>query len=128
MKQEAAGRKILIVEDSLDLLALMKHVMEQAGYLVFGATNGADGILCHELEHPELIILDLYMPIMGGIDALKTIRKSDEKVLVVILTSYPTPDTIRDAADLHVSEYLSKPFECRELVNVVDTVFQLHGR
>jgi DNA-binding response OmpR family regulator len=123
MKHEAAGRRILIIEDALDLLGLMKSALEREGYLVFCAANGADGIACHARERPELIILDLYMPIMGGIEALQTIRRTDDKVLVVILTSYPTPDTIRDAADLNVSEYLSKPFECRDLVKVIDTVF-----
>jgi DNA-binding response OmpR family regulator len=127
VKEEAAGRKILIIEDALDLLELMKSALEREGYLVFCAANGADGILCHARERPDLIILDLYMPVMGGIEALQIIRKTDDKVLVVILTSYPTPDTIRDAADLNVSEYLSKPFECRDLVNVIDRVGAVSG-
>jgi DNA-binding NtrC family response regulator len=59
------------------------------------------------------------MSSLDGIATLRQIRKTDEKVKVVILTGYGSPDTIRDAADLNVSEYLSKPFENDALLQVV---------
>jgi CheY-like chemotaxis protein len=123
--KQTTDRKILIIEDDPDLLGLMRHVMEHEGYLVSGAVNGAEGIVRNTQENPDLIVLDLHMPEMDGIETLRIIRGSDDKVLVVILTGYASPDTIRDAADLNVSEYLSKPFENQELVSVIGSVFKL---
>jgi two-component system response regulator (stage 0 sporulation protein F) len=123
--KEMKNRKILIIEDDPELLGLMRHVMERDGYLVYCAANGPDGILRNTQENPDLIILDLHMPEMDGIETLRIIRESDDSVLVVILTGYASPDTIRAAADLNVSEYLSKPFENQELVSVIGSVFKL---
>jgi len=83
---------------------------------VFCAENGADDIRLNEQKNPDLIVLDLRMPEMDGIETLRQIRKKDDKVKVVILTGYGSPDTIRDASDLNVSKYLSKPFENEELI------------
>lgn len=123
--QETSNRKILIIEDDPDLLGLMRHVMEHEGYRVSCAGNGAEGIVSNTQEDPDLIILDLHMPEMDGIETLRIVRESDDTVLVVILTGYASPDTIRDAAELNVSEYLSKPFENQELVSVIGNVFKL---
>ncbi|WP_295384720.1 response regulator [uncultured Thiodictyon sp.] len=119
MTTDVAQRKILIIEDDADLLMLVRHVLEREGYRVFVASNGADGILVNEREDPDLILLDLRMPDMDGIETLRNIRECDKKVLVVILTGYGCPDTIREAADLKVSEYLSKPFANKDLAGVI---------
>jgi two-component system response regulator (stage 0 sporulation protein F) len=115
--------KILIIDDEADLRDLMKEVLEEEGYQVFCAANGADGIQLNEAMNPDVILLDLRMPEMDGIETLRNIRKTDGTVNVVILTGYGCPDTIRDAADLNVSEYLSKPFENRELSSIIGKAF-----
>jgi two-component system response regulator (stage 0 sporulation protein F) len=124
MKKEFANWKILMVDDELELLNLMKDVLEEERYQVFCASNGSDGILLNEQKNPDLILLDLRMPEMDGIETLRNIRKNDDKVRVVILTGYGCPDTIRDAADLNVSEYLSKPFENEDLISVISKVLE----
>jgi two-component system response regulator (stage 0 sporulation protein F) len=123
MNHERKGNKILIIDDETDLRDLIKDVLEEEGYEVSCAANGADGILLNERINPDLIILDLRMPGMDGIETLRNIRKKDDTVIVVILTGYGCPDTIRDAVNLNVSEYISKPFENRELLSIIDKVF-----
>ncbi len=123
MKKNITNRKILIIDDENDLLDLFKKLLEQQSYQVFCASNGPDGILLNKQKNPDLIILDMHMPEMDGIETLRNIRKTDEKVIVVILTGYACPDTIRDAVDLNVSEYLSKPFGNSELLNVIGKAF-----
>jgi CheY-like chemotaxis protein len=125
MQQVSTSWKILIVEDDPALSDLMKTVLKKAGYQVFCAANGSDGIRLNERENPDLIVLDLHMPEMNGIEALRTIRKDDDQVLVVILTGYACPETIRDAADLNVSEYLSKPFANKHLLGVIGKALEL---
>ena len=122
MNHERKGNKILIIDDETDLRDLIKDVLEEEGYEVFCAANGSDGILLNETINPDLIVLDLRMPGMDGIETLQNIRKNDDKVIVVILTGYGCPDTIRDAVNLNVSEYLSKPFENRELLSIIGRV------
>lgn len=77
-------------------------------------------------ENPALIILDLRMPEMDGIETLRHIRKKDKKVKVIILTGLPTllgnPDTIKDVADLNVGECLNKPIENDQLFYTVRDV------
>jgi len=123
MKKKITNKKILIIDDEQDLLDLFKALLEQQGYQVFCAASGVEGILLNEQKKPDLIILDLHMPEMDGIETLRNIRKTDENVIVVILTGYACPDTIRDAVDLNVSEYLSKPFGNSELLNVIGKAF-----
>ena len=115
--------KILIIDDETDLRDLMKDVLEEDGYQVFCAANGPDGILLNKQKNPDVILLDLRMPEMDGIETLRNIRDTDDEVNVVILTGYGCPDTIRDSFDLNVSEYLSKPFENRELLSIIGKVF-----
>ncbi|MFI3196874.1 MAG: response regulator [Methylococcaceae bacterium] len=125
MKKAVTKRKILLIDDEPDLLELIKEILEREGYQIFCASNGAAGILLNEQENPDLIVLDLRMPDMDGIETLQHIRKTDDQVIVVILTGYGCPDTIRDAVDLNVSEYLSKPFENKQLVSVIGKALDL---
>ena len=120
--KELTCRKILVIDDERDMLELMLKVLEKKNYQPIGATNGPDGIRLNEQEHPDLIVLDMRMPGMDGIETLRHIRRKDAKVRVVILTGYGHPDTIRDAADLDVSEYLSKSFDNDALVRIIGEV------
>ena len=122
MNKEVTRRKILVIDDEPELLMLMMEMLTDEGCHALSAANGPDGIRLNEQENPDLIILDLRMPEMDGIETLRQIRKKDDKVKVVILTGYGSPDTIRDAADLNVSEYLSKPFENDQLVRIISEV------
>ena len=123
MKKESKSRKILIIDDEPDLRDLYQKLLELKGYHVYCAASGPEGIQLNEQNNPDLIILDMHMPEMDGISTLRNIRKTDDSVIVVILTGYACPDTIRDAIDLNVSEYLSKPFENNELLNVIGKAF-----
>jgi len=125
LKNEFPNRKVLIIDDETDLQELIKDVLEEKNYQVFCASSGADGILLNEQKNPDLIILDLRMPEMDGIETLRNIRNADDSVIVVILTGYGCPDTIRDATDLNVSEYLSKPFGNSELLDIIDKALNI---
>jgi len=125
MKKKFATMKILMIDDEPELLGVMKDVLEEEKYQFFCASNGSEGIRMNEQKDPDLILLDLRMPEMDGIETLRSIRKNDPEVRVVILTGYGCPDTIREAADLNVSEYLSKPFENEDLVSVISRTLEL---
>jgi len=119
MKKKPESVKVLLIDDEPELLEVMKDLLEEQKYQLFCAAAGIRGVELNEQKDPDLILLDLRMPGMDGIETLRSIREKDDKVRVVILTGYGCPDTIRDAADLDVSEYLSKPFENEDLINVI---------
>lgn len=125
MNGERTSWKILVIEDDTDLSDLIRSVLEKANYRVFCAATGCEGIRLHDRNKPDLILLDLRLPEMDGIEILHHIRKYDDKVLVVVLTGYACPDTIREAAELDVSEYLSKPFANKHLLDVIGKAFAL---
>ena len=111
--------KILIIDDEEDLRLLFKKILTPEGYSVFAARNGRDGIKINQKNDPDVILLDLRMPGIGGIETLRRIREKDAKVVVIILTGYGDAGTIRDAADLNVYEYMSKPFNNETILKTI---------
>ena len=110
---------ILVIDDEPDICELFEQVLGAEGYTVFSAHNGLEGVAHNTEKNPDVIILDLKMPKMDGIETLKAIRKTDPAVRVIILTGYGSAGTIRDALDLNVYEYISKPFENETIRRVV---------
>ena len=122
MKKELPRKKILMVDDETDMVAIIMDVLTDKGYQAFGATNGADGIIINKKENPDLILLDLRLNGMDGIETLRQIRKTDDKVKVIILSGYGNPDIAKEMADLDVSQCLSKPIENDQLLLAISDV------
>jgi len=118
---------ILVIDDEPDICELFEQVLEAEGYTVLSAPNGLEGVARNTEKNPDVIILDLKMPKMDGIATLKAIRKTDQAVRVIILTGYGNAATIRDALDLNVYEYISKPFENDTIRRVVGAVLADSG-
>ena len=118
-KIEKKRGAILVIDDEPDICELFEQVLRAEGYAVLSAHNGLEGVERNTEKNPDVIILDLKMPKMDGIETLKAIRKTDPAVRVIILTGYGSAATIRDALDLNVYEYISKPFENDTIRRVV---------
>ena len=126
MKTESMRNKILVVDDEPDMQELMMMVLARKGYQAFSAANGADAIIVNAKENPDLIILDLRMIGMDGIETLRHIRQTDAKVRVIILSGLPdgadSPATVKDMADLDVSKRLCKQLDNDQVLHVVKDV------
>lgn len=120
--------KILIIDDEKDLRLLFKKILTPEGYSVFTARNGRDGIKINQKNDPDVILLDLRMPGIGGIETLRRIREKDAEVVVIILTGYGDAGTIRDAADLNVYEYMSKPFNNETILKTIKEAAVFGGK
>lgn len=101
-------KKILIVEDDTVLLQMLANVLRQHDFIVFEAQNGIEGIAHLKSDSPDLVLLDIDMPQMGGLFMLKTIRANGDKTPVIMLTNVNNPNSIADAAEFGVSAYLVK--------------------
>jgi DNA-binding NtrC family response regulator len=111
--------KILVVDDEEDLRRLLSDGLRLEGYQVAVASSGREALALVEQEPPNLIILDLSMPEMNGIETLKRMRERGVTAKVVILTAYGTAEQVREAVALGVREFIGKPFDLDRLVRIV---------
>lgn len=108
---------ILVVDDDADVRSMVRVVLEQLGHAVVEASNGLKALWAAQDARPDLILLDITMPVMDGYTALERIR-SDARIsttAVIAITGRAQPADLVRAFELGVLFYLSKPFEVQEL-------------
>jgi two-component system alkaline phosphatase synthesis response regulator PhoP len=101
-------KKILIVEDDKALLWILKQAFDEAGFSVVYAQDGQEGVEMAQLEHPDLIMLDILMPKMDGIEAAKQIRKIGIATPIIFLTNLNDLQHISKAVEATSSDYIVK--------------------
>lgn len=117
---EEINKKILVVEDDEDFLSILKLKFASEGLSIITAINGDEGISMAESEKPDLIISDVLMPKMDGIEMIKKIRTFDKNVIVIFLTNIKDEDYIKNMKELGETEYLIKSdLRINEIVNKV---------
>lgn len=106
---------ILVVDDSKPILTMMKSLLEEEGYKVSLALSAQEAFLIMEKQILDLIIMDIRMPQMDGLDALLEIKKRDPKLSVIMMTAYGTTQTAIEAMKRGAYDYVTKPFKTDEL-------------
>ena len=122
MSQEKSNRTIMVVEDYDDTRMLLKQGLEMLGYSVLEASNGQEAVDIADREHPDLILMDLDLPILDGIAATQRIRQQEhmESVPIVAVTAYPLSYSRVKAFAKGCNEYMPKPIDMSELARVVN--------
>lgn len=110
---------VLIVEDNVDACALLKSLTELDFKYVHTAKDGCEGIELFQKYKPDIVLTDIEMPCMSGIEMLTQIRKSSSQSLVVFLSAYSDVEMLLQAIDLKADAYLVKPFSYRELLSKI---------
>lgn len=111
-------RKILVIDDELGPRESLR-ILLKPDYKVFCADSVARGLELLREQTPDLIIMDIRMPGMSGIEGLREIRKLDPVVSVIMLTGFGALETAQEAIRLGASDYLKKPFDTREILDVI---------
>ena len=115
--------KILIIDDSRTSRRILRNILEEAGHEVIAeATDGQDGINKYRELRPDIVTLDITMPVMDGLTALKGIREVDEKARVIMVTAAGQQNKMREAIKQGASEFVTKPFEKEEIIKMVNKV------
>jgi len=111
----------MVVEDYDDTRLLLRKVLERLGYIVLEASNGQEAVDISDREHPDLILMDLDLPILDGIAATQRIRQQAEmeKIPIVAVTAYPMSYTHVKAFAKGCDEYMAKPIDMTELERLV---------
>jgi len=121
---QLAGKRILVAEDSLVMGKIISKALEKSGFETERATDGQDAVDKYKSFKPDLTIMDLVMPKMGGLDAIIEIQKSDPEAKFVVFTSTSRRDEIVTAKSLNVLSYLVKPLEMEDLLAKVKEAFK----
>jgi len=119
-------KKILIVDDQFELRELVEITLKSDDYQVFQAENGRQAIEIAKSEKPDLIIMDVMMPEMGGIEATRIIKSEPEtkECIVLMLTAKSDEEDRQEGFTAGASGYLSKPFSPLELLHQVEKYLQ----
>jgi len=119
--------KILLVDDDVDLVAVMKGTLESKPYEVIVAYNGKEGLEKAKKEKPDLILLDIMMPVMDGFNFAEQFGKEPSlaKIPVLALTSFS--DSLGQPFPFQVAEYLRKPLKPKELIAKVEEHLKRKG-
>lgn len=105
----AQAPRILIVDDSALVRKLLRKTFEKEGFLLEEAKDGAEAVQMHKFFQPDLTVMDLVMPVMGGLDSIVEIRESTPDAKFVVLTSTSRKEEIITAKTLGVLKYIIKP-------------------
>lgn len=108
--------KLLIVEDEIELANALAKLLRKNNYSVETANDGEEALLRFELENYDAIILDIMMPKINGIEVLKTIRKTNTNIPIIMLTAKAEVEDKVLGLDSGANDYLEKPFDTRELL------------
>ncbi|MFM1801390.1 MAG: Chemotaxis protein CheY [Planctomycetota bacterium] len=111
--------RLLIVDDALVMRKIIGSIATESGWtIVAEGENGLRGVELYRELKPDLVTMDLVMPVMGGLDALKEIRKADDTAKIVVITAVDQKQTLVDAIESGAIDFIVKPFQ-REHVKAV---------
>ncbi|MEF3303249.1 response regulator [Paenibacillus sp. GYB003] len=113
-------KKVLIVDDQNGIRVLLVEVFSNEGYDTFQASNGKLALEIVRKESPDLVLLDMKIPGMDGLDILKHIKQIDTSIKVIMMTAYGELDMIKEATDLGALTHFTKPFDIDDLRQAVN--------
>jgi two-component system, cell cycle response regulator DivK len=124
---ELSRPTILLVEDFEDSRVMMRQLLELSGYRVLEATNGEQAVTTARLDSPSLIVTDLSLPLVDGLEAARRIRELQglHQIPIIVLSAHESEEFRERAAASGASAYLTKPVDFSELEQVIERLLRL---
>jgi two-component system, cell cycle response regulator DivK len=115
------SQRILVVEDQEDNRRIIRDLLMSAGYELVEATDGEDGVRLAETERPDLILMDIQLPVLDGHEATRRIKQNPElrAIPIIVVTSYALSGDDAKAVAAGADGYVAKPFSPRELLATI---------
>ena len=114
-ERESLSKKILVVDDEPEIVKLVRAYLEQAGFSVVTAAEGQEALAVSRHEHPNLVILDLNLPGMDGLDVCRALRRTSDVAIIMLTARIEETDRLI-GLELGADDYVVKPFSPREIV------------
>ena len=113
--------KILIVDDSRTSRKMLRNILKSNGHeIIDEAVNGQEGVQKFQALKPDVVTLDITMPVVDGVEALKMIKALDPESKVVMVTAAGQKNKMIECIKAGANEFLTKPFEQQEIVDVIN--------
>ena len=117
-------RKILIIDDEITIANMIKDYLDLEGYQTFIALDPLRGIELAKKEKPDLIMLDVLMPKMGGLECLQKIRAVYPEAIIIVVSGLQNEGIAKEAIEQGAYDYITKPFDFQYLQsNILDRIF-----
>ncbi len=120
-------KKILIVDDNKDIRENLVELIETLGYHVDSAESGIEGLQKYKDDQFDMVFTDIYMPGMDGIDFLNEVKKINKNAVVVVMTAYPSSDTIRETIIGEGYTYVEKPVIFKKIEKLLENGMNKDG-
>ncbi len=126
LKKKTSKTKIMVVDDEPNIVQTLQDRLEMNEYEVITAGNGREGLEKFEEEQPDVILLDVIMPIMDGHEMLEVLRKRPrgQDVSVIMLTARSQTQDIARANTCGIDDYIVKPFDLSELLEKIESIVE----
>ncbi|HHY22372.1 MAG TPA: response regulator [Bacilli bacterium] len=116
-------RKVLVVDDQYGIRVLLKEILEKDGYAMYQAANGMQALTLIEQHQFDLVLLDVKLPGMNGLEILKQVKEQYPQVEVIMMTAYGELNLIKEARKLGALAYFTKPFDISEVRKIIANSF-----
>lgn len=110
---------ILVVDDQMGVRRLLFEAFQEEGYKVDMAANGPDALEKINQVRPDIVLMDMKMPGMSGLEVLREVKKQDKDLKIILMTAYGELEIVAEAMALGVTEYVTKPFDINEVRGLV---------
>jgi CheY-like chemotaxis protein len=119
------GLRVLLVDDERDIVEVIQDRLEAYGFTVVTAATGREALKTLAGESFDGVFMDVKMPEISGIEALEEIRKKDQKIPVIIITSSSIQESAVEALAKGANDFILKPFEWRDLKSKIEKVYHI---
>ncbi len=117
------GKKIMLVDDAAFMRMMIKDTLQKNGYTeIVEAGNGEQAVNTYVAEKPDLILMDITMPVMDGLEALKKLKEMDSGVKVVMCSAMGQETMVVDALKLGAKDFIVKPFKPDRIMKTVNSI------
>ncbi|VBB08998.1 Hypothetical protein LUCI_4284 [Lucifera butyrica] len=113
---------ILICDDSVLIRKKLKDLLEKLGCRVWEAVNGQDGFEVYQKEKPHAVFMDIVMPVMDGLEALKKIKEQDPQAKVIMLSSTGTATKLTEAIKNGAVDFIQKPYDNEQIQRILTKI------
>jgi DNA-binding response OmpR family regulator len=125
-KKKTSRARVLVVDDESDIVSTIQYRLKFCGFDVITASNGKEGLEKAANEKPDIILLDINMPVMDGHEMLERLKNRPDlkDTPVIMLTAYSDRKDIAKTADLGIADYITKPFDFTELMEKISNALE----
>jgi len=124
-KMTTVRRKVLVVDDNIEFAKTVARNLEREGFQVFMAPDGNTAILAASNESPDLVLLDLKLPDIPGVELLRIMKSINENLAVIVITAYGGERVAIDLMKAGAIDFLSKPFNFEDLLNAINNAIKI---